>query len=211
MAAETEIQKQREIQLAFESYQRAAQNREKDPDTFEATRFRYYGLKNGEGWIQQEKKRINDSKLGPVVDTYRSQYTDLQSQDDIQRAYTDSIAMIRNKQSSLKSGISSNIDYLKNLLADKEQKVSAYDRFIQLTDPHSSEPTESLARSTAPIITYFASFPPTFIIILDIVLAVLVIFLLVLGLRKGGMAFKSFNFADWFTPKPTPITPTSSL
>lgn len=189
------IQKEKQLQSAYESFQRASQNKDADPDMFEQTRFRYYSLKNGPAWADQERKVINDKKMGPILDSYRQQFDDLDNQSAVQKGYTDSIATIRNKQSSLTEGVSGNIDFLANLLSEKQEKVEMYNRYIELTDPTTSAPIVQTASS--PVIAYFASFPPSFATILDVFIAFIVLFLLILVLRKSGLAFK---FPSWGSP-----------
>jgi hypothetical protein len=169
---------------------------------FEQTRFRYYSLKNGEQWAKQERKQISDKKMGPVLDGYRQQFNDLDNQGTIQSAYTDSIATIRNKQSSLKDGVSGSIDYLGNLLSEKQDKIGAYNRYIQLTTPSTSPP---VVQSSNPVITYFSSFPPSFATVLDVFIAILILLLLVIIFRKSGVAFRGFGYpfmSSSFTPRP---------
>jgi hypothetical protein len=200
-----EIEKQKELQSAYESYQRASQNADADPDMFEQTRFRYYSLKNGEQWAKQERKQILDKKMGPVLDSYRQQFNDLDNQGTVQSAYTDSIATIRNKQSSLKDGVSGAIDYLGNLLSEKQDKIGAYNRYIQLTTPSTSSP---VVQSSNPVITYFSSFPPSFATVLDVFIAILILLLLVIVFRKSGVAFRGFGYP--FTARPVASTPIST-
>jgi len=188
-----------EMQAAFETFQRASQTRDDDPDAFEAARFRYYGMKNGPEWIAQESKRINAEKMNPVLDKYRSQYGDLDAQAEVQKGYTESIATIRDKQSSLKEGVAGNVDFLRDLLMDKEQKVSAYNRFIDLTSPSSE--TVSAITPANPFVAYFAGIPSSFLTALDVFLAILVLFILVTTLGKSGDAFAWVR--GWFLPQVT--------
>jgi hypothetical protein len=200
-----------EMQKAFETFQRASQRRDDDPEAFQAARFRYYGMKNGSEWMEQEKKRINAEKLDPVLDKYRSQIQDLDAQSEVQKGYTNSIATIRDKQSSLKQGIAGNVDFLKDLLMDKEEKVSVYNRFIDLTSP--SSPTAAAITSANPLASYFAVFPSSFLTVLDVVLAVIILFILILLLTKSNVAFTSFRawIPTWFLPKPDVSLPALSL
>jgi hypothetical protein len=181
------------VQSAYESYQRASQNAEEDPETFEQTRFRYLSLKNGPAWAAQERKVIADKKMTPVLDAYRRQYNDLDSQAAVQSAYTDSIATIRNKQSSLQDSVSSNIDFLGNLLSEKLQKIGAFNRYIELTDPTSAPVSPA---SDNPVIIYFSGFPPSFATVLDVFIAILILFMLVVLVRKSGI--KTTNLSAWF-------------
>ena len=165
-----------EMQSAFETFQRVSQNRDEDPDAFQAARFRYYGLKNGPEWMAQETKRINAEKMDPVLNKYRAQIQDLDAQSEVQKGYTESIATIRDKQSSLKEGVSGNIDFLRDLLMDKEQKVSVYNRYVDLTSPSSA--TVAAIAPANPLVAYFAGFPSSFLTALDVFLAVLILFVL---------------------------------
>ena len=184
------LTKQKELQSAYESYQRASQNADEDPDTFEQTRFRYYSLKNGDAWAAQERKVIADKKMGPILDGYRQQYTDLDNQSAVQSGYTNSIAAIRDKQSSLKDSVSGNIDFLGNLLSEKLQKIGAFNRYIELTDPTSATPIPAVAN---PIVAYFAGFPSSFTTIMDVFIAILILLMLVLIVRKSGISFQGLR------------------
>ena len=196
-----------EMQKAFETFQRASQRRDDDPEAFQAARFRYYGMKNGPEWTAQEKKRIHAEKMDPILDKYRSQYHDLDAQSEVQKGYTDSIATIRDKQSSLKQGVVGHTDFLKDLLIDKEQKVSVYNRFIDLTSPSST--TTAALTSANPLVSYFAVFPSSFLTALDVFLAVIILFILILFLTKSNVAFSSLRawIPLWFQPKPAAALP----
>jgi hypothetical protein len=176
----------RALQSAQESYNRAAQNPDVDPDTLEQLRFRYFSMKNGPVWADQERKVIVDKKMNPVLDAYRQQYDDLDNQRAVQSAYTDSIATIRNKQSSLKNSVSGSIDYLGNLLSEKLQKIGAYNRYIELTDPTTATPVPATSN---PMVAYFASFPSSFATVLDVFIAILILLMLIIIFRKSGIAF----------------------
>lgn len=179
-----------EMQSAFQTFQRASANRDSDPDAFQAARFRYYGLKNGPDWMAQESKRLNAEKLDPVLDKYRSQYQDLDAQSEVQKGYTESIAVIRDKQSSLKEGVTGNLDFLRDLLTDKQEKVSLYNRFIDLSSPAAVVPTN-------PFVAYFSMFPPSFLVVLDVLLAILILVILVVVVGKSSGIIQSVR--DWFS------------
>lgn len=187
-----------EMQSAFQTFQRASQTRDTDPDAFQAARFRYYGLKNGPDWMAQESKRLNAEKLDPVLDKYRSQYQDLDAQSEVQKGYTESIAVIRDKQSSLKEGVSGNLNFLRDLLTDKQEKVSLYNRFIDLTSPSST--TIASITPANPFVAYFSLFPPSFLIVLDVLLAILILIILVVVVGKSSGIIQSVRnwFSSWY-------------
>lgn len=197
-----DVQKLQEEQLkarAFKAFQDAARNKDSDPETFEAARMRYYTLSKGPAWLTQEKQKITSEKLDPILNEYRDMYTSLSSEADVQRAYTDSIEGIRNKQSDIKSSAQQQTSYFQKLLDQEKQKKSAFDRFVELTSPAytaKADPTQD-----APfVVKYFAGFPSSFRIIMDVILGLFIAIILVLAVskvRRGGL-FHSF--------KPTPNT-----
>jgi hypothetical protein len=177
------VQEEQRKARAFKAFQDAARNKEKDPATFEAARMRYYYLSKGESWLNQEKQKISSEKLDPIMAQYRDMYTSLSNEENVQRAYTDSIEGIRNKQSTLKTGASQQTDYFKKLIDQEKQKKSAWDRFVELTSPAytaKSDPTQD----SPFIVKYFASFPSSFKIILDVVLGLFIAIILFLGISK---------------------------
>lgn len=186
------MDREAEIAKAFKYFQDAARNRDAQPEIFEGARIRYYTLKNGDAWLEQEKKRLQTEKLQPILQEYKSQYDSLEGEAEVQRGYTDSIANIRDKQSALKSGISGNLAFLQNLIQDKQTKLSNYNRYVELTTPGYSEYVEEVKSSPLPIVSYFAGFPSSFNIILDVFIGFLILFALLLILRKVRPASASF-------------------
>jgi hypothetical protein len=200
----------RELQKAHEFYLAAAANRDDDPDTYEGARIRYFTLKNGEGWLQQEKTRIADTKLKPAIDDYRRQFQTLESQAAVQNKLVDSIVSARDKQSAAVDSTSSNFEFLDNFLQEKKAKMSAYDRFVELTSPSASINAEKTGPGSSlglPIATYFASFPSSFNTILNVVIAISGLFLIVIAISKSRNLFKGWTTS---APLPTASTPLST-
>jgi hypothetical protein len=184
-------------QEAFKYFQQASRNRDEDPDAYEGARIRYYGIKNGDAWVQQAKQRMADEKLEPIVQSYRSQYEQLETEAKVHKAYTDSIAAIRDKQSSLKDGMSASLRFMQGVLEDKETKMATYNRYFELERPSgdTSIPTPAL-----PIIQYFSQYPASFKILLDVIIGFLIIFVIVLVLRRSNRAFTQSSSAQSYTP-----------
>jgi len=183
-----------ELQKAHKLFLAASANRDADPEVYEGARIRYYTLKNGEGWLQKEKARISDEKLKPKMDEYRQQYQTLNSEYSSQRGIVDSIAGVRDRQSALAGSVSNNMDFLNNLLGEKQAKMSAYDRFVELVTPAAYLQKENSGEGPAaiPLVSYFASFPSSFAIILDVTIAVFILFLLIILMSKSGAYFTGF-------------------
>lgn len=184
-----------DLAKAHEYYLAAAANRDKDPDTYEGARIRYMTLKNGEGWLQQEKQRIADNKLDPAIDNYRQEFKTLDSQATAQRGVVDSIAGVRDKQSDLVGKTTDRFQYLDRLLREKEAKMSAYDRFVELTTPaaYITQANTGQGPESAPFVTYFASFPASFATILNVIIALLGLFLLLTIISKTRGLFAGWS------------------
>jgi hypothetical protein len=190
---EDPTQEEARKQRAFKAFQDAARNKEKDPETFEAARMRYYFLTKGPAWFKQEKKRISSEKIDPILADYRDMYTTLQAEEEIQRGYTDSIEVIKNKQETIKDSTVKQTSFFDKLLDTEKMKKSAYDRYIELTSP-SAVGVAGSTPDVPSIVQYFASFPSTFKIILDVVLGIIILAILYLGLMKAKIGTNSlFN------------------
>jgi len=192
-AGDEALRKEKELQTAFAFYESAARNRDKEPAIFEGARIRYFALKNGDAWLQQEKKRVQSETLEPEIDKYRQQYEMLKSETDVQKGYTDSIATVRDKQAALKSSMSGNIDFLGNLLDEKEAKLSAYNRYIELTAPAAVQTSEQVKSEAIPLISYFSGFPASFLTVLDVILAIFILLFVALAYYKGRDTFNSIR------------------
>lgn len=180
-----------ELKRAHEYYLAAAANRDTDPDTYQGARIRYMTLKNGPAWLQQEKERISENKLEPTIDKYRQQFKTLSSQATAERGLVESIASVRDRQADLVSNTSDRFQYLDTVLKEKEAKMSAYDRFVQLTTPAAY--VAEANKESVPFLTYFASFPSSFSIILNVVIGVLGLFLLITILGKTSTLFSGWS------------------
>ena len=197
--AEQKVKEQERIQRALKAFQDAARNRTKDPAAFEAAKTRYYFLTKGPEWLEQEKQRILSEKLEPVVADYRDQFNSLDTEEKVQSAYTDSIAAIRDKQDSLKGSAERQSSFFQRLMENESAQKSAFDRVVELTNP-SSVPAVSVTEEAPLFVRYFAGYPSSFRIILDIVLGLIIFFILFIGLRKTRLAATGASF---FSASPT--------
>jgi hypothetical protein len=211
---EQEQRDQERLARAFKAFQDASRNKSTDPETFKAARTRYFFLKNGPTWLEQEKARISSEQIDPVLSTYRDTYISLESEEKVQSAYTDSIAAIRETQSIQKEDATRKKSFLQNLLDDQTQKKSAFDRYVELTSP--SNLAVSIPQGeVSPFVRYFSGFPSSFTLILDILIALLVISVLVTGFYKSRIGFQMLLNRTAFPGLPgsapgTPGTPGST-
>jgi hypothetical protein len=172
---------------ALQTFQIAARKKEEDPEGFEAARMRYYSLKNGPSWTAQEQKRIEGDKIDPVIAKFRDMYESLSSEQDVQKAYTDSVSTIRDKQQDLTDNAEKRVSFFGKLIETEKQKKGAFDRMVELTS-RSPAGNSAIPQDVPLVVKYFSSYPASFSTILDVVLAVIILFVLYLGLRKYSLA-----------------------
>jgi hypothetical protein len=199
-----------ELQTAHEYYLAALANRERDPTTYEGARIRYMSLREGPGWLQREKERVNDNKLQPTVDNYRRQFNALSSQASAQRGLVESISSVRDGQADLIGRTSDQFQYLDALLAEKEAKMSVYDRFVELTTPaaYAAQSNTGQGPESVPFLTYFASFPPSFNTVLNVIIGITGLLLLLTIISKTRNMFAGWsNFYTRASMAMTPQTP----
>lgn len=184
-----------ELAQAHEFYTAAAANRDADPETYEGARIRYFALKEGPGWLEQEKTRINDTKLQPAIDTYRQQFKTAQAQLAVQNDIIDQATTVRDRQALAIDSASNNFQFLQGLLEDKQAKMSAYDRLVSLTVPQAyiHDQTKGDAPISAPFVAYLASFPPSFTIVMNVVLGLLILFLVLILINKSRSLFTGWS------------------
>jgi len=192
------IEKQRRIQEAYKTFERAARTRDEDPEGFEQAKFQYYSLKNGPDWAAQEKKRIADTKMEPVISAYRKQFQDLEKEHSLRKDFTDSIATIRDKQASMKSSLQKTFSFFNGILGDKKDKISVYDRYLELTNPDYRKLPIGTNESPDPAVAYFSKYPSSFKIVLDVFIALLILAIVVLAALKGRSMYSFYQS----TPKP---------
>ena len=189
--AAEKVREQERIQRALKAFQDAARNRTKDPETFEAAKTRYYFLTKGPEWLAQEKQRILSEKVDPIVAGYRDQFNALDNEEKVQSAYTDSIAAVRDKQDSIKGSAERQSSFFQRMIENQQAEKSAFDRIVELTTPTSAPQPEAVSEEAPLFVRYFAGYPSSFRILLDVLLGVVIFFILFLGLRKTRLATQS--------------------
>jgi hypothetical protein len=172
---------------SFQRYQAAARTKDDDPDGYQAARMRYFALKNGPSWVAQEQKRIAGDKLDPVIAKFRDMYQSLDSEQDVQRAYTDSVSTIRDQQQNLTDNAEKHVSFFGKLIETEQQKKGAFNRMVELTT-RTPAGTNPLPQDVPLLVKYFSGYPSSFSIILDVLLSVIILFTLYLFLRKSSLS-----------------------
>jgi len=175
-----------QIADAYKQFISSSRTRDKDPDGFSAARMRFYGLKNGEDWINQEKSRITLQKIEPAIREYQKMYEELERQTEIQKAYTDSFEVIRDQQSNIKSTQNKGASFFGKLLKQQEAQKKVYDRYMELTSPQKVSTAAPIQQTNIPfMVKIFMNYPPEFVTLLNIITVSLIVTIAYVGYQKN--------------------------
>ena len=76
----SECQKQKQLAGLLTALNTAEQTRDTDPTGYEKAKVNYYTLKEGQGWLSEEKKRVAKAEIAPVLTKLNAQYDSLKSE-----------------------------------------------------------------------------------------------------------------------------------
>lgn len=172
-----DCQKQRALANAQQAYQTALANKDNDPTTYQLMRYKYYSLKEGPTWAQQEKARIAKNDINPVVDKLRQSYQSIKGQFQSQRDLVDAADTLQQQQESMRKDTEQQIKLLEGDLDEKKAKIGVYNRSVDFASQG------GLTRGTTtldPLIRYFADYPASFQTILDVAIGIVIFLMFIL-------------------------------
>ena len=117
----SKVEKQQQIDDAFQELQTAENVRDQSPQAYQDARIRYYTLVKGDEWINEEKERIVNSEVAPKIIQYMKSYQDMNTRISQQSQTLDVVNNVKDKVLSMKDDFayttntfSKQIDALKN-------------------------------------------------------------------------------------------------
>jgi hypothetical protein len=175
-----ECQKQRALASAQQAYQTALANKDSNPELYQLARYKYYSLKEGPSWAAQEKARISQTNINPVVDKLRQMYQQVNGQFNAQRDLVDAADTIQQQQEAMRKESEEQMKYLEGDLNEKKEKINVYNRSVDL-----SEGSSYLGSTTLdPLIRYFSQYPASFQTILDVAIGIVIFLTFILLITR---------------------------
>lgn len=108
----SKIDKTKQIEDAFRDMQEAENVRDSSPQAYQDARIRYYTLTKGEAWAEEERQRIINTEVKPVVDQYKNAFATISKQAGDQQKTIDIMETIKTKVLSLREDIKYSADTL---------------------------------------------------------------------------------------------------
>jgi hypothetical protein len=78
--------------------EQAEATRDSNPEGYEQARIAYFTALKGQGWLAEEKKRIADREIKPVVTKYTDTFNSLTQQDKSQKIFVNLIQALEQEQ-----------------------------------------------------------------------------------------------------------------
>jgi len=96
------VDKDTQLADAFAALQTAENVRDKSPEAYQEARVRYYTLKNGESWVAEEQRRIQNGEAREKAEAYVSEYTNLARREQQQTKTMDVVNAVKDNILSMK-------------------------------------------------------------------------------------------------------------
>ncbi len=128
------IGKDRQLFDAFNELQLAENARDKSPDAYQQARVRYYTLRDGSNWVDEETKRILNAEALPKVAQFLSTYQDLNSRVQQQQKTTDVVNGVKDKLISMKDDFKMTTDVFSKQIAELKNQIEIEKKVGQLKE-----------------------------------------------------------------------------
>jgi hypothetical protein len=85
----------------------------------------------------------------------------------------------------MKNSLQKTFSFFNGILDEKKDKMSVYDRYLELTNPDYRKLPIGSNESPDPAVAYFSKYPSSFKIVLDVFIALLILVIVILAALKG--------------------------
>lgn len=199
-----DCQKQRALATTQQAYQAALANKDNDPTTYQLMRYKYYSLKEGPQWAQQEKARIAQTDINPVLEKLRQSYQQVNGQFEAQRQLVDMVDTVQQQQEAMRKDAQGQVSLLEEDLNEKKAKIDVYNRSVELATGGGSGTT--LGTTTLdPLIRYFGQYPANFQTILDVAIGIVIFLMFILLVSRFRALGEKVKGLQVYTAAGTPL------
>lgn len=123
-----ECQRNNELASLKLALDEASKTKDIDPEKYEQARIGYFTLLKGQGWLQEEKKRIADKDIAPLIREFTRKYNSLKGEQKTQSIYVNLTNALEAQQTADESTQS----YLKQQMEAEKTKARRLERLSQL-------------------------------------------------------------------------------
>lgn len=109
---------------AFVQLQEAENARNEAPEAYQLARTRYYTLARGDTWLAEERTRVSNSEVIPMVQQYSAQYVDLAGRLQQHQQTYDVVQSVKDNVLSLKDEVEYSVGTLGKQIADLKDQIN---------------------------------------------------------------------------------------
>jgi len=115
-------EKAKKLKLLKDAFDKASDNKDKDPGTYDKARIAYFTLLHGQGWLNTEKQRIAKENVQPIVGDFNRIYNSLKEQKQSQTIFANLADQLQQDDSP----------ELKKQMSNERDKAGVLDRLNEL-------------------------------------------------------------------------------
>lgn len=123
-------QKQKQIDGLKLTLDQKEETQKTDPEGYEQARLAYYTAVNGQGWLKEEKNRIANDEIEPVVSKYTTQYNTLKDQIQKNKVFSNLASTLQAEQ----AGDEEDVRFLKKQFQKEKDQVNVLNRLSDLSN-----------------------------------------------------------------------------
>lgn len=149
---DAECQRQKTLSGLKAALDEKTTTRDTDPEGYEQARIAYFTELNGQGWLAQEKQRIANEEIAPVVNGYRDRYNNLQTETKNQGVFVKLMGMLKADEQQDKEELGG----LNKKLQSEKDKADTLNRLNELKDTPQPMPVGNVVLDVFYVLLGFA-------------------------------------------------------
>jgi hypothetical protein len=177
---DSDCQRQQMLNGLQTAMEQAEATKDTTPEGYESARIAYYTALKGQGWLAEEKKRIADREIKPVVTKYTDTFKSLTQQQKSQQVFTNLVNALKYDQASNEE----EVKFLNKEFSKEADQANVLNRLAVLNEGITN--TSSTVASSSPFTLYS----------LYAVIGLLAIAVLYLLYTKFGAIKSQFGYSE---------------
>jgi len=127
-ACDIECQRSRQLRKLGSEMVSAIQNKDEDPKAYEKARASYYTVKEGQGWVHQDKERQANERVQPILDSYQRKFNTMKQN----LLYQSATAQAKQDLLNSQIGDEDEVRFVHSEIEKEREQASVYQRLKEL-------------------------------------------------------------------------------
>lgn len=123
-----QIEKTKLAEDAFKDLQAAENVRDQSPAAYQSARAKYYTLIKGDAWQQEERQRVMQAEVQPILQQYQDRYEGIRKQITEQQKTIDVVKSVKDKVLSVQDELQYSVSIFGKQLATLKNQINMQKR-----------------------------------------------------------------------------------